>query len=59
LRAELEAFVESVRSRREPRTSGSSGRAALELAERVMASIQEHGERVQLSAFAAAQKTDE
>jgi predicted dehydrogenase len=59
LRGELEAFVESVRSRREPRTSGRSGRAALELAERVMASIQEHGERVQLSAFAAAQKTDE
>jgi hypothetical protein len=29
------------------------------LAERVMASIQEHGERVQLSAFATAQKTDE
>jgi predicted dehydrogenase len=59
LRAELEAFVDAVRSRREPRTSGPSGRAALELAERVMASIQEHGERVQLSAFAAAQKTDE
>ena len=59
LRAELEAFVDAVRSRREPRTSGRSGRAALELAERVMASIQEHGERVQLSAFAAAQKTDE
>jgi predicted dehydrogenase len=59
LRAELEAFVEAVRTRREPRTSGRSGRAALELAERVMASIQEHGERVQLSAFATAQKTDE
>jgi predicted dehydrogenase len=59
LRAELEAFVEAVRTRREPSTSGSSGRAALELAERVMTSIQEHGERVQLSAFAAAQKTDE
>jgi len=59
LRAELEAFIEAVRTRREPRTSGSSGRAALELAERVMTSIQEHGERVQLSAFAAAQKTDE
>jgi hypothetical protein len=27
------------------------------LAARVMASIQEHGERVQLTAFAAAQKT--
>jgi predicted dehydrogenase len=59
LRAELEAFVDAVGTRREPRTSGRSGRAALELAERVMASIQEHGERVQLSALAAAQKTDE
>jgi predicted dehydrogenase len=58
LRAELEAFVDAVRTRREPRTSGATGRAALELAERVMASIQEHGERVQLLAFAAAQKTD-
>jgi predicted dehydrogenase len=58
LRAELEAFVEAVRTRHEPRTSGTAGRAALELAERVMASIQEHGERVQLLAFAAAQKID-
>jgi len=59
LRAELEEFVDSVRTRREPRTSARTGRAALELAERVMASIQEHGERVQLLAFAAAQKTNE
>src|SRR5262249_21233 len=59
LGAELEAFLASVRTRREPRTSGRAGRAALDLAERVMASIQEHGERVQLLAFAAAQKTDE
>jgi predicted dehydrogenase len=59
LRAELEEFVEAVRTRREPRTNGGSGHAALELAERVMASIQEHGERVQLVAFAAAQKTNE
>jgi predicted dehydrogenase len=59
LRAELEAFVDAVRTRREPRTSGTAGRAALALAERVMASIQEHGERVQLLAFAATQKTDE
>jgi predicted dehydrogenase len=58
LRAELEAFTEAVRTRREPRTSGNAGRSALEMAERVMASIQEHGERVQLVAFAAAQKTD-
>jgi predicted dehydrogenase len=58
LRAELDAFLYAVRTRREPRTSGAAGRAALELAERVMASIQDHGERVQLLAFAAAQKTD-
>jgi predicted dehydrogenase len=58
LHAELEAFVEAVRTRREPRTNGRSGRAALDLAARVMASIQEHGERVQLLAFADAQKTE-
>ncbi len=58
LRAELEAFLEAVRTRREPRTSGAAGRAALELAERVAASIQQHGERVQLLAFAASQKTE-
>jgi predicted dehydrogenase len=57
LRAELESFIHSVRTRSEPRVSGAAGRAALELAARVMASIQEHGERVQLVAFAAAQKT--
>ena len=46
LHAELEAFVDSVRTRREPRTNGAAGRAALELASRVMASIQEHAARV-------------
>lgn len=59
LHAELEAFLESVRTRQEPRTGGRAGRAALDLAQRVMTSIQEHGERVQLLAFAAAQKIDE
>jgi predicted dehydrogenase len=58
LRAELESFVECVRARREPRVNGPAGRAALELAARVMASIQEHAERVQLVAFAATQKTE-
>lgn len=53
LHAELEAFLEAVRTRREPKTNGAAGRAALELATRVMASIQEHGERVQLAAFAS------
>jgi len=59
LHAELQAFLDSVRTRQEPRTGGRAGRAALELAQRVMTSIQEHGERVQLLAFAAAQKIDE
>jgi predicted dehydrogenase len=49
LHAELAAFVESVRARREPRVNGAAGRAALELAGRVMASIHEHAERVQLA----------
>ena len=56
LHAELGAFVDAVQKRREPKTNGASGRAALELATRVMASIQEHGERVQLGAFASQEK---
>jgi predicted dehydrogenase len=56
LQAELEAFSDAVRTRREPRTNGVAGRAALELATRVMTSIQEHGERVQLAAFASPEK---
>jgi predicted dehydrogenase len=52
LHAELSAFVESVQSRREPRVNGAAGRAALALAERVMASIHEHSERVQLATHA-------
>lgn len=48
LRAELEAFAEAVRTRILPPTDGMAGRSALALAERVMASIQEHGERVHL-----------
>lgn len=53
LQAELEAFVEAVRTRREPPTNGAAGRAALALAGRVMASIQEHAARVQPEALAA------
>ena len=52
LRAELEAFLHAVRTRCEPRVNGAAGRAALELADRVMASILEHGRSVQLGAFA-------
>src|SRR6266571_4053459 len=52
LHAELQAFLDAVRTRREPRVNGAAGRAALELADRVMASILEHGRSVQLGAFA-------
>ena len=48
LRAELEDFLDAVRTRREPRVNGAAGRAALELADRVMKSIREHARRVQL-----------
>jgi predicted dehydrogenase len=47
LRAELEAFVKAVRTRVAPKTDGAGGRAALELATRVMTSIHEHQARVQ------------
>jgi predicted dehydrogenase len=56
LRAELEAFVDAVRTRKEPKTNGAAGRAALELASRVMASIQEHAARVQLEAVSSQEK---
>jgi predicted dehydrogenase len=55
LRAELRAFLESVRTRRAPLVNGGAGRRALELADRVMAGILEHAERVQLGAFAIPQ----
>src|SRR6202163_3621077 len=45
LHAELQAFVDAIRTRKEPRTNGAAGRAALELATRVMASIQEDAAR--------------
>jgi len=46
LRAELEAFVESVRTRRPPLVGGVEGRAALALAERVMNCIEQHAAQV-------------
>jgi predicted dehydrogenase len=57
LRAELEAFVEAVRTRVPPKTDGTAGRAALELANAVMASIREHAERVQPVAPTGVEKT--
>jgi predicted dehydrogenase len=57
LRAELEAFIEAVRTRVAPKTDGAAGRAALELANEVMASIREHAERVQPVAPTGVEKT--
>jgi predicted dehydrogenase len=51
LRAELRAFLESVRTRKPPIVDGAAGRRALALADRVMAGILEHARRVQLGAF--------
>jgi predicted dehydrogenase len=48
LRAELRAFLESVRTRKPPVVDGAAGRRNLELADRVMAGILEHASRVQL-----------
>ncbi|MGH9650481.1 MAG: Gfo/Idh/MocA family protein, partial [Terriglobales bacterium] len=48
LRAELEAFVESVRTRRAPLVGGQEGRDALALAERVMICIEEHAALVNI-----------
>jgi predicted dehydrogenase len=52
LHAELRAFLEASRTRRKPRVDGEAGRQALELADRVMAGILEHAQRVQLSGLA-------
>ena len=49
LRAEIEAFVGSVRSRHPPLVGGAEGRAALALAERVMNRIEEHAARLRVS----------
>ena len=57
LHAELEAFIEAVRTRKEPPTNGAAGRAALALAGRVMTCIQEHAARVQPEALAARENT--
>ena len=50
LRAELQTFVEAVKTRVPPTTDGAAGHAALQLAGRVMESIREHQERVQVEA---------
>jgi predicted dehydrogenase len=55
LEGELRAFLESVRTRKKPLVDGAAGRRALELADRVMAGILEHGRSVQLGTFASQQ----
>src|SRR5690242_879496 len=52
LAAELRAFVDAVQHRTAPLVDARAGRRALELADRVMAGILEHNQRVQLGAFA-------
>jgi predicted dehydrogenase len=52
LKAELRAFLESVRTRRAPEVDGAAGRRALELADRVMVGILDHARRVQLGTYA-------
>ena len=49
LRLELESFLESVRTRREPHVTARQGRAALELALEIQASTEEHARRAGLN----------
>jgi predicted dehydrogenase len=56
LRGELEAFVKAVKTRVASKTDGAAGRAALELASRVMESIREHSARVQPEASSVSGK---
>jgi predicted dehydrogenase len=51
LRAELRAFLNSVRTRKPSVVDGAAGRRALALADRVMAGILDHAQRVQVGAF--------
>jgi predicted dehydrogenase len=51
LRSELRAFLHAVRTRRPPLVDGAAGLRALELADRVNASILEHARRVKLGSF--------
>jgi predicted dehydrogenase len=51
LRLEIESFLESVRTRRQPQVTGQEGRAALALALEINAAIAEHATRAQLDRF--------
>ena len=51
LRLEIESFLESVRTRRQPRVTGQEGRAVLALALDINAAIAEHATRAHLDRF--------
>jgi len=51
LRLELESFLESVRTRREPRVTARQGRNALALALEIQATMAEHSQRAGLKDF--------
>ena len=51
LRLEIASFLESVRTRREPRVTARQGRAALELALTIQATMAAHAERAGLQSF--------
>jgi predicted dehydrogenase len=51
LKSELRAFLHAIRTRRAPLVDGAAGLRALELADRVNASILEHARRVKLGAL--------
>jgi hypothetical protein len=51
LRLEIESFLECVRTRREPRVTARQGRAALELALEIQATMAAHAERAGLGDF--------
>src|SRR5438874_8054656 len=57
LHAELEAFVNSSRSRKEPRTNGTAGRAGPEFGSRGMGSTREGAGRGQIGSLATPDKT--
>jgi predicted dehydrogenase len=59
LKAELESFVECVRTRRQPLVGGREGRAALALAEEVMNCIEQHAARVDFPLARAAGRAGE
>jgi predicted dehydrogenase len=51
LRLEIKSFLESVRTRQQPRVTGQQGRAALALALEINAAIAEHATRARLDRF--------